>query len=158
MLMAREKTGARKPAEINPIVDSRLSAGDEHGLGGLFVEPISDSKASAGDEPSLSEFYVEPIDEPFVPVQTNDATFFSLASGTFTQDWSNTGLITTNDSSSGVTDIIGYLGQDITTSSAGVDPQTLLTDSLLANDIDVIANQGTNTANISGGVAEFAGL
>ena len=30
----------------------------------------------------------------------------------FTQDWSNTGLITTNDDWSGVAGVVGYLGDD----------------------------------------------
>jgi len=71
----------------------------------------------------------------------------------FTQAWTNTGLITTNDDWSGVPGVIGYLGQDITTVT-GTDPQTLTGESALANDVDVIANQ-TNTAITNGGVAEF---
>ncbi|KAF0249046.1 MAG: Endoglucanase, partial [bacterium] len=74
----------------------------------------------------------------------------------FTQDWSNNGLITTNDDWSGVPGIVGYLGQDITTVT-GTDPQTLLTESTVANDIDVIANQ-SSTAITNGGVAEFDGI
>jgi hypothetical protein len=71
----------------------------------------------------------------------------------FTQSWTNTGLITANDNWSGVPGVEGYLGQDITTSTS-TDPQTLLTTSSVANDLDVIANQ-TNTAITNGGVAEF---
>lgn len=82
-----------------------------------------------------------------------DATYFPLSSGNFSQDWSNAGLITTNDDWSGVPGIIGYLGQDITTGT-GVDPQTLTGTSAVANDVDVIANQ-TNTGITNGGVAEF---
>ena len=71
----------------------------------------------------------------------------------FSQNWSNTGLITANDDWSGVPGIVGFLGQDITTGT-GTDPQTLLGVSALANDVDVIANQ-TNTGITNGGVAEF---
>ena len=71
----------------------------------------------------------------------------------FSQNWTNTGLITVNDDWSGVPGIVGFLGQDITTGT-GVDPQTLLGVSALANDVDVIANQ-TNTGITNGGVAEF---
>jgi predicted extracellular nuclease len=71
----------------------------------------------------------------------------------FSQNWTNIGLITTNDDWSGVPGIVGFLGQDITT-SAGIDPQTLLGVSALANDVDVIANQ-TNPNITNGGVAEF---
>jgi predicted extracellular nuclease len=71
----------------------------------------------------------------------------------FSQDWTNTGLITANDNWSGVAGIEAFLGQDITTAT-GTDPQTLLGTSAVANDLDVIANQ-TNTAITNGGVAEF---
>ncbi|MEP7271367.1 MAG: S-layer homology domain-containing protein [Acidobacteriota bacterium] len=74
----------------------------------------------------------------------------------FTQNWTNTGLITTNDIWSSVPGIEGFLGQDITTST-GTDPQTLLTTSGVVNDLDVIANQ-SNTAITNGGVAEFDGI
>jgi len=71
----------------------------------------------------------------------------------FAQDWSNTGLITTNDDWSGVPGIEGYLGQDITTST-GTDPQTLTGTSAVANDLSVLANQ-TNTSISNGDVIEF---
>ena len=45
----------------------------------------------------------------------------------FTQNWSNTGLITTDDDWSGVPGIIGYRGDNLTT-GIGVDPQTILAD------------------------------
>lgn len=73
----------------------------------------------------------------------------------FSQDWSNTGLITANDDWSGVSSIIGYRGDGLT-ASTGVDPQTVLA----ADDpgvVDVIANQ-TATGLTTGGVAEFDGL
>lgn len=72
----------------------------------------------------------------------------------FAQNWTNTGLITVNDNWSGVPGIEGYLGQDITTAT-GVDPQTLLTTSALANDLDVIANQANPNTQTAGGVGEF---
>ncbi len=72
----------------------------------------------------------------------------------FSQDWTNTGLITVNDNWTGVPGVQGFLGQDITTVT-GTDPQTLLGVSALANDVDVIANQANPNTNTSGGVAEF---
>ncbi|HVE59034.1 MAG TPA: VCBS repeat-containing protein [Pyrinomonadaceae bacterium] len=75
----------------------------------------------------------------------------------FSQNWTNTGLITTNDDWSGVAGIEGYLGQDITVAT-GVDPQTLLTTSALANDLDAIANQTNPDTLTNGGVAEFDGI
>src|SRR5262245_5984419 len=80
-------------------------------------------------------------------------SYFNLSSGSLTQNWSNTGQITTNDDWSGVPSIEGYLGQDITT-AVGTNPTTLTTDSGVANDLDVIANQ-TNPGITNGGVAEF---
>src|SRR5262245_39643820 len=83
-------------------------------------------------------------------------SYFILANGSLTQDWSNTTLITANDNWGGVASIEGYLGEDITTATA-TDPRTLTTDSGLANDLDVIANQ-SNTTITNGGVAEFDGI
>ncbi len=59
-----------------------------------------------------------------------------------------------NDDWSGVPGVAGFLGQDITTATA-VDPQTLLTTSTLAGDVDVIANQTNPNTLATGGVAEF---
>ena len=84
-------------------------------------------------------------------------TYFNLASGSLTQDWSNAGQITTNDNWNGVPSIQGFLGQDITTGT-GTDPHTLTADSAVANDLDVIANQSNTNTITSGGVAEFDGI
>ncbi len=79
-----------------------------------------------------------------------------LSSGNFLQNWTATNQITANDDWSGVASIVGYLGQDITTAT-GTDPQTLTTNSSVANDVDVIANQ-SNTSINNGGIAEFDGI
>ena len=50
---------------------------------------------------------------------TADATYQPLP---FTQDWANTGLITTNDDWAGVPGIMGFRGDNLTTTT-GVDPQ-----------------------------------
>lgn len=89
----------------------------------------------------------------FAPARLFNNTVQSLP---FTQDWATTTLITVNDDWSGVAGIEGYLGQNITTGT-GVDPQTLLTVSLVANDLSVLANQA-NTSSTSGDVGEFDGL
>jgi predicted extracellular nuclease len=82
-------------------------------------------------------------------------TRFALSTGNFAQDWSNAGLITTNDDWSGVPSIMGYLGDILPSSSpTGVDPRTY-TNGSLVGEVDVIANQ-TNTGISNGGVAEFA--
>ena len=72
----------------------------------------------------------------------------------FAQAWTDIGQITTNDDWSGVPGAVGHLGQDISTAT-GADPQTLLTESTVANDVDVIANQTAPNTLATGGVAEF---
>jgi hypothetical protein len=74
----------------------------------------------------------------------------------FTQNWTNTGLITVNDDWSGVPGIIGYRGDDLT-AATGINPQTIV---LFAGApagpvIDVNANQLNPNTNTSGGVNEF---
>jgi LPXTG-site transpeptidase (sortase) family protein len=73
--------------------------------------------------------------------------------GTFSQDWTNTSLITANDNWSGVPSIIGYRGDGLT-SIDGVDPQTIL-GADFPGVFDVIANQTNPNTNTTGGVAEF---
>jgi VCBS repeat-containing protein len=80
-------------------------------------------------------------------------TYFNLASGDFSQDWSNTGLITTDDNWDGVASIVGYRGDDVT-GATGVDPRTLSGDGTVV--IDVNANQTNPNTFSTGGVAEFA--
>lgn len=77
--------------------------------------------------------------------------YFSLASGNYSQDWSDTGLITTDDDWSGVDNITGFRGDGLT-GSTGTDPQTILGEN--TTEIDVIANQ-TSTGLSTGGVVEF---
>ncbi len=70
----------------------------------------------------------------------------------FSQNWSNTGLITANDNWSGVPGIEGFRGDGLTGATA-VDPQTVLA----ADDpgmLDVNINQNPNTF-ATGGVSEF---
>ncbi|MBI4915551.1 MAG: Ig-like domain-containing protein [Acidobacteria bacterium] len=71
----------------------------------------------------------------------------------FSQNWANTGLITTNDVWTGVAGIEGFRGDGIT-GSTGVDPQTLLA----ADDpgvLDVNANQTNPLTFTTGGATEF---
>ncbi|MEA3002148.1 MAG: uncharacterized protein QOH81_936 [Sphingomonadales bacterium] len=77
--------------------------------------------------------------------------YFSLAASDFNQDWSNTGQITANDDWSGVPSIIGYLGDDTSTTVADRNAATITRDFTTQN---VIANQ-TGTTIINGGIAEF---
>jgi hypothetical protein len=83
-----------------------------------------------------------------------DASYFALTpAAPFTQNWTNTGLITTNDNWSGVPSIIGYRGDALTT-SAGTDPQTILADGA-STPLDVNSNQTNPNTFTTGGVAEF---
>jgi hypothetical protein len=82
-----------------------------------------------------------------------DSTYHLLSAGAFTQDWSNTGLITANDDWSNVPSMIGYRGDGLTTTT-GVDPQTVTAqDSGLVTDVN--ANQTNPSTFTTGGVAEF---
>ena len=81
------------------------------------------------------------------------ATYFNLAGGNFFQDWSNAGLITTNDDWTNVPSIVGYRGDDIT-SSTGADPRNLTGDGTVT--VDVNANQTNPNTFTTGGVTEFA--
>lgn len=73
----------------------------------------------------------------------------------FSQNWTNTNLITANDDWSGVPGIIGYLGDIAATSNTNVDPRTLLADYSTVSAVDVIANQTNPDTQTTGGVAEF---
>lgn len=85
-------------------------------------------------------------------MNTIGQTYHDLSGGAFTQNWTNTGLITTNDDWSGVPSIIGYRGDNLT-SATGIDPQTVLAEGTPV--INVIANQTTPNSITTGGVAEF---
>jgi hypothetical protein len=71
----------------------------------------------------------------------------------FSQNWTNTALITTNNDWSGVPGIVGYRGDDIVTGT-GVDPRTILADGS-ATPISVIANQTNPDTFTTGAVVEF---
>ena len=79
--------------------------------------------------------------------------YHSLAASNFSQNWSDTSLITSNDAWDNVPSIMGYLGDVDAASPTAVDPQTRLQASSGA--VDVIANQTNPNTNTSGGVAEF---
>lgn len=106
----------------------------------LCLIPLVCSLAAAGSGPL------------FIQSVHADTTPQSLP---FFQDWSNTNLITANDDWSGVPGIVGYRG-DTSTSTTGVDPQTIIAPR--TDTIDVIANQGNPSTLVTGGVAEFDGI
>ena len=74
----------------------------------------------------------------------------------FSQNWSNAGLITTDDDWSGVPGIIGYRGDDLVT-GVDTDLRTILADGS-ATPVDVNANRNDPDTYSTGGVAEFDGI
>ena len=71
----------------------------------------------------------------------------------FSQNWSNTSLITTNHDWSSVPGIVGYRG-DALTGSTGTDPQTIVADGSVTP-VDFTANQTDPNTFVSGGVNEY---
>ena len=96
-----------------------------------------------------SLLYGRAISSLFFPAAHADSTAQMLP---FSQNWSNTGLITTNDDWSGVPGITGYRGDGLT-SVNDVDPQTVVADGTSV--IDVNANQTNPNTFTTGGVTEF---
>lgn len=82
-----------------------------------------------------------------------DNTYHNLAGGAFSQDWSNTGLITSDDNWAGAPSIIGYRGDGLV-SATGVDPQAVTADQAT---VDVNANKTDPSGTVfnTGGVTEF---
>lgn len=81
-----------------------------------------------------------------------NASYFDLSSGNYTQDWTNTGLITVNDIWDDVPSVVGFRGDGLT-GGTGTDPQTILIEGTPV--IDVNANQTNPDTFTTGGVAEF---
>ena len=79
-------------------------------------------------------------------------TFFKLSTGDFTQDWSDTALISGANDWSNVASIVGYRGDGLT-GSTGTDPGSITGDGTRV--VSVIANQTNPNTLTSGGVAEF---
>ncbi len=71
----------------------------------------------------------------------------------FSQNWSNTGLITTDNNWSGVPGIVGYRGDDLTT-TLDTNPQSVTRDGS-ATPVNVKANQTNPNTLLIGGLAEF---
>ena len=84
------------------------------------------------------------------------AIYHSLAGGNFFQNWTDTGLIATDDDWSGVPSIQGFRGDGLT-GSTGTDPQTILADGS-ATPLNVNADEANPDTFTSGGIAEFSGL
>ena len=74
----------------------------------------------------------------------------------YAQNWTSA-AITVNDDWSAVPGVVGYLGDISSSSTTGVDPQTLLLDYSTVSAVDVIANL-SNTGSTAGGVGDFDNL
>lgn len=83
------------------------------------------------------------------PISLADTTPQTLP---FSQDWSTTTLISTDDDWSGVVGIVGYRGDGL--ASTGDDPQTVVADGS-STPVDVNANETNPDSFSTGGVAEF---
>jgi predicted extracellular nuclease len=81
--------------------------------------------------------------------------YFSLSGGNFSQDWSNAGLIATDDNWSGVASITGYRGDGVVSGTAK-DPRTATGDGTPT--VDVNANRSDPNTYTTGGVVEFDGI
>ena len=81
--------------------------------------------------------------------------YFALSLGVpFTQDWSNGGLISSNNDWGGVPSINGYRGDDDTIAIPVADLQTVVAD--YSGIINVNANQTVPNTFATAGVTEFA--
>jgi predicted extracellular nuclease len=80
--------------------------------------------------------------------------YFSLASGDFTQNWSNTGLLSAEDDWSAVPSIVGYRG-DALTGSTATNPTSITGTSAV---VDVNVNRSDPDTYTTGGVVEFDGI
>jgi methionine-rich copper-binding protein CopC len=69
----------------------------------------------------------------------------------FSQDWSNTGLITADNNWNSVPGVVGFIGNNLTRTE-GTDPQTILVGGDM---VGVLANQTNPGTVLQGGVAEF---
>ena len=82
-----------------------------------------------------------------------DGTYFNLAGGNYSQDWTNIGLITANDNWAGVASVEGFRGDGLA-AAVPTDPQTIVADDS-PGVLDVNANQTNPDTFTTGGVAEF---
>jgi len=81
-------------------------------------------------------------------------SYFNLASGSLSQNWSSTGLIAADDNWAAVPSIEGYRGDGLT-GAIGVNPATVAGTSAV---LDVNANRADPNTFATGGVAEFDGI
>lgn len=88
-------------------------------------------------------------------------TYFTLSSGSLTENWSNASLITTNNVWTGYPNFQGFQGQNLPAgigTTSGTNPSTILGPSAAVGDLNVTANQTNPNTLTSGGIAEFDGI
>lgn len=90
-----------------------------------------------------------------VRVKADNAYCAVTPTTAFLQNWSNTGLITTDDNWNGVPCINGYRGDDAA-AGTGVNPATIVAD--YSTVLDVNANRNDPNTFATGGVIEFDGI
>ncbi|MDZ8096654.1 MAG: DUF4347 domain-containing protein [Nostoc sp. DedQUE05] len=114
------------------------------GLNGNLADTTSNGSTTA---------FSSATDTALLTVKSIAPVYHQLALSDFSQDWSNTSLITTDDDWLNIPSIRGFRGDNLV-SSVGVDPQTVLADGS-ATPIDVNANQTNPSTYANAGVAEF---
>jgi hypothetical protein len=97
--------------------------------------------------PTPVQLNTETLEDRAMP----DATYYNLAAGNFSQDWSNTDAAITTNNWNNIPSIVGYLGDGITPTPTSTDPQVVTNDSTT---ISVIAN--SSSSSTTGGVHEIA--
>jgi len=128
------------------------SALTTEGINALFLSPRSRRIALFVPRQLLAVWLSALLLSPFLFLSSVYAD--NTAQGLpFTQNWTDTGLITANDNWTGVPGIIGYRGDDLT-AMAGADPQTIVADGT-STLVNVLANQTNPSTFGTGGVAEF---
>ncbi|MEH2022998.1 DUF4347 domain-containing protein [Nostoc sp.] len=89
-----------------------------------------------------------------ITVKSTAPIYHQLVTSDFSQDWSNTNLITIDDDWSNLPNIRGFRGDGLV-SSMGTNPQTVLADGS-ATPVDVNANQSNPSTYTNSGITEFA--
>ena len=102
-------------------------------------------RAAKSNGPSQQKLNLEHLEDRTVP----NATYHDLSGSNFSQDWSDAGLITTDDDWANVPSIVGYLGGGLSSSNT-TDPQTVVA---AATDVDVVS--GSSASATAGGVHEI---
>lgn len=135
------QTLTQRPLTGSPVIDA--------GSNSLAVDPVS-----------FTPLATDQRGAPFVRILGADVDMGAVEDRSllaqplpFSQNWTDTGLITVDDDWSGVPGIIGFRGDGLA-GIADTDPQTILVDGS-STPIDVNANQTNPNILSTGGVAEF---